>query len=78
MESTEENIDLRHDQLTEKAELDEKLKLEKQKVFMLDNDIESHASKLRRLIMDVFKKQDSPIALKDRIKLNGEPKPSYK
>jgi hypothetical protein len=36
---------------------------------MLDNDIESRSSKLRRLIMDVFKNPDSPIALKDRIKL---------
>jgi hypothetical protein len=33
MEGTEENIDLRHAQVTEKAELEEKLKLEKRKVF---------------------------------------------
>ncbi|WP_375674073.1 hypothetical protein, partial [Bartonella sp. CL32QHWL-2] len=49
--------------------LNDKLYEEMSKVWRLDNDRESQTRKIKRLIVDVLKKPDSTIPLKDRIKL---------
>ncbi|WP_375666035.1 hypothetical protein, partial [Bartonella sp. CL41QHWL] len=50
-------------------ELNDKLYEEMSKVWRLDNERESQTRKIKRLIVDVLKKPDSTIPLKDRIKL---------
>ncbi|WP_375703140.1 hypothetical protein, partial [Bartonella sp. CL34QHWL] len=69
VERTEEDGDDRYKLKQEIDELEDKLYEERAKVWRLDNERESQTRKIKRLIVDVLKKPDSTIPLKDRIKL---------